>query len=176
MEKENKNVNEEVKEVIGKRIFELTDEDIDLLKSVAVATVGSTYNKKTKLWSYFLEVHLLPNRIKDTVRLTLTEFNNICFSNGLYPSYDVAYGPERIDCKIRFIKGVGSNNLPYKSFQLFPIAKNANGYKRNAVYRSIFVDELRENEFKMFNVKINYQVASEDEETPVSLSDTEFVY
>ncbi len=192
MEKNEKNLNEvvssvEVKEVeflgfklrfsneIAKRIFELADEDVEKFSSVNYASVKSVYNKKTRSWRFLLTVHLLANKIMDTINLNLQKMNIIC------RSHNVEFDPlrelpeTRIDCKIRFVHGITSSNslnpnAPYIACQLFPVAKNDLGISRNTFYENLWILKERLAEFQIYKMidKITFKTASKDEIEPIA--------
>lgn len=188
MKETEKNVNEfEVKEVefngfklrysdeVVKKIFELTDEDIEKLASVNYASVKSVYNKRTKSWRYLLTVHLLANRIIDTININLQKMNLICSTQNVPFDSLRELNETRIDCKVRFLHGITSAtslnpNKPYVSCQLFPIKKNNIGVHRNALYENLFIEETRLSEFLIYKMldKITFKTASSDELEPIA--------
>lgn len=159
---------------VVKRIYEMSDEDVEKLSNVNYCAVSTTYNKKTKTWRYILEVHFVANRIIQKISLTLKKMNLICYSHKIPFDPERELPSTRINCKVRFLHGMTSSNSlnpnkPYISCQLFPIAKNDIGLPRNSKVESFFVDDDMLSEFLIYKIidKITFKTASSEELEPI---------
>ena len=158
----------DVDEVV-KRIRDLTDDDIEHLSNVAYCGIQSIYNKKSKKMRFYLIVHLLKNKIIDTISLTQKQFNIICATNNIEfdPEKDLALTP--VYAKIRFIRGIGSDTKEYRCCHLFPVPNNKFNIARNSLFFVQFIDQDRKNELLIFNLlgRIKFKKALENEELPI---------
>ncbi len=194
MEKNEKNVNEVVKEAINgaevvkvnyhgyevlfsneiaKRIPELTDEDIEKLHSVNYCAVSSVYNKKTRNWRYLMTVHFLANYIVENIPLTLKKMTLICASQNIKFDPKIELPLKRIDCKARFVHGISgadskTPNEPYTSCHIFPLGESST-LRRNTIMENIYVDDVILAELQIYKMldKIVFKRVSSKEEEPI---------
>ena len=165
----------DVDEVV-KRIRDLTDVDIEHLYNVAYCGIQSKYNKKSKTMRFSLVVHLLKNKIIDTISLTQKQFNIICATNNIAVDIEKDLDLTPVSAKIRFIRGIGSDTKEYRCYHLFPIPNNKFNIARNSLFFVQFIDQDRKNELLIFNLlgRIKFKKALEIEELPVKDEELEY--
>lgn len=152
------------------RIRDLKDEEIEKMPSVAFCGIQSSYVKKTKTMRYTLVVHLFKNKIIDKIPIMQKQFNIICATNDIPIEVEKDLALTKVNAKIRFIRGIGSDAKEYRCYHLFPIPKNKFNIARNSIYFVNFIDQDRKNEFVVFNLldKITFKKALDNEELPTN--------